>query len=811
MDVRCSRCGTEYELDDTLVSSRGTMVRCTECDHQFQVKPESGARADHWVVRTAAGSQLEYDTLQTLQAAVSDRRVGPDDLLSRAGGPWRPFGSIAEFESLFQGTGHAPAPSGPRTLSGLSAPRPRSTSHGLGGPAPEQREASTTSAEPTVPQPGARRPPPPSSIPAAADSPRIEDTVHQNEPATTIKPAASIPAQVQPAAPSPGPVDPAAVAPPKPAVVAQPPAKPMAASPVAAPIEQATARPAPAPIATPERTGVSQARPRRKGEGLGRAFRNDETFDSLPMDLGTAPAAQPAARPQIAAPIESEPAHFDASAFDSSEIPGLPKRGRYGRWLAAVLVLGVPAAAAVVAGPEQLESLWTRARAAVDPGRVDRLVADGNALLRAGDLESAKESFVQATALDPASTSAKLGLAAIEAIRADHLWLQARLVEGDAVATVTRQFEMQLVKAKKKVAELPPRRDADLATTRLRVDLLRIGGELTEASELSNDLQGDRDSDSTYALAALDASEATPNWSVVADSLKAPAEQHHRRAHALRIYALVNAESLDAAKSELAALQKADQLNPVMPFLTAFVSKRVPVSDKPADDAAAKVASAAATARPADEAAVTKVAVKSPPSPGAKPRTASRPSAGSSPKSSKPRRSGKGDFRTWLQDGNDALGNGDLARAGEMFGRVLEVQPGNIEAMAGLGDVARLRNQPSRAASHYDAVLRRNPNYIPALMARADQKWSEGDRKGAAEMYQRVVSQVGDGGGYGRRAASRIAQMKSSGEVAPRPAAPPKAAPPKPAAAPEPDTADLPEHAPDDGAHIDTSDLPDFD
>ncbi len=800
------------------------MVRCTECDHQFQVKPASEGRADHWVVRTAAGSELEYDTLQTLQAAVSDRRVGPDDLLSRAGGPWRPFGSIAEFESLFQGTGHAPAPGGPRTLSGLSAPRPRSTSHGLGGPAPQQREATATSAEPTVPQPGARRPPPPSSIPVAADSPRGDDPVHQNEPATTIKPAASIPAQARRAAASPATVEPAAVAPPKPVVAEQPPAKPVAASPVAAPIEQATARPEPAvaaTTATPQRPGVSQARPRRKGGGLGRAFRNDETFDSLPMDLGTAPAAQPAAqpaaRPQAVAPIETEPARFDTSEFDSSEIAGLPKRRRYGRWLAAVLILGAPAAAAVVAGPEKLESLWTRARAAVDPGRVERLVADGDALLRAGDLESAKESFVQATALDPASGSAKLGLAAIEAIRADHLWLQVRLVEGDAVATVTRQFEMQLVKAQKKAGSLPPRRDADLATTRLRVDLLRIGGKLAEASELSNDLQGDGHTNSTYALAALDASAAKPDWSAVAENLKTPAEEHHRRAHALRIYALVNAESFDAAQLQFAVLQKADQLNPLVPFLKAFVSKRVTASEKLADDSAAKVASAAAAARPVEEPAVKKVAAKSPVSPSAKPRAARRSSAGSASKKSKPRRSGKSDFRRWLQDGNDALGNGDLARAGEMFGRVLEVQPGNIEAMAGLGDVARLRNQPSRAASHYDAVLRRNPNYIPALMSRADQKWSEGDRKGAAEMYQRVVSQVGDGGGYGRRAASRIAQMKSSapagteGAAAPKPAAKPKAAPPKPAAPPEPDTTDLPEYAPNDGPHIDTSDLPDFD
>ena len=39
MDVRCSRCGTEYDFDDALVSERGTTVKCTNCGHQFKVYP----------------------------------------------------------------------------------------------------------------------------------------------------------------------------------------------------------------------------------------------------------------------------------------------------------------------------------------------------------------------------------------------------------------------------------------------------------------------------------------------------------------------------------------------------------------------------------------------------------------------------------------------------------------------------------------------------------------------------------------------------------------------------------------------------
>ena len=697
-------------------------------------------------------------------------------------------------------------PGASRTLSGLSAPRPRSTSHGLGGPAPQQGEATAASVEPTVPQPGARPPPPPSTVAGARGA--NEAPAYQNEPSSTIKPAASLPA----AAPAkPVATEPIQATAPAPVFAEQPPAKPVV-DPPQAPLPSGT----PA-VVGPAAFGVSQARPRRKGEGLGRAFRNDETFDSLPMDLGQA-AAPPSAR---STPAPRTPAPFagdadDAEHFDTSDIPGLPKKRRYGRWVAAAIVLGGLGAAAAFAGPEKLESLWTRARAAVDPGRVERLVADGDALLGVGDLESAKERFVQAAALDSTITSVRLGLASVEVIRADHAWLKVRLADGGDVDIATRHFDAQLATAKTSVDELPARGAAALSTTRLRVDLLRISGELIQASELSNDLQGDADPNSVYTLAALQASAGKPDWAAVADRLQAPSDEHHRRAHALRIFALVKAEKYSVAKLELTALQKADQLHPLASDLTAFFSRHAPASEVPSDlpagvaDAAASAKAPAPAAAP-DQPAIKKVAVKSAPDkPRARPATPKKNSSRSRP----------GDFRGWLEAGNDALGDGDLARAGEMFGRVLEVQPGNIEALAGLGDVARLRNQPSRAAQYYDDVLRRNPSYIPALMARGDQKWSEGDRAGAAKLYQRVVSQVGDSGGYGRRAATRLAQMKSAGsEGATAPAPEPKPTPPTPAAprapeAPGVDTSDLPEegsgHVSDDGAAIDTSDLPGF-
>ncbi|HWN70114.1 MAG TPA: zinc-ribbon domain-containing protein, partial [Haliangium sp.] len=38
MDVRCEKCGTEYELDDSRLRPAGVSVKCTSCGHVFRVR-----------------------------------------------------------------------------------------------------------------------------------------------------------------------------------------------------------------------------------------------------------------------------------------------------------------------------------------------------------------------------------------------------------------------------------------------------------------------------------------------------------------------------------------------------------------------------------------------------------------------------------------------------------------------------------------------------------------------------------------------------------------------------------------------------
>src|SRR5262252_7817425 len=124
MDVRCGRCGTEYDFDDALVSERGTTVKCTNCGNQFKVYPGGGGGApERWIVRKASGRELVYTSLRDLQRAIAQRQVGPTDLLSRGGGhPLRPLSSIAELEPFFhaQGPGARPSDQGQRTLLGVA-------------------------------------------------------------------------------------------------------------------------------------------------------------------------------------------------------------------------------------------------------------------------------------------------------------------------------------------------------------------------------------------------------------------------------------------------------------------------------------------------------------------------------------------------------------------------------------------------------------------------------------------------------------------------------------------------------------------
>lgn len=214
MDVKCERCGTEYEFDDAKVTAAGITVKCTHCGHLFKVvreeapsepvpqrTPPGGIPASEgvsrspiptrWRIRRATGEELEFNDLTTLQQWILERKVAPEDQISKTGDSWKPLGSIVELSSFFlavqgapESSDNGPAPRRspfPTPSPGPAPPPPRDrddlldtgefsldvptrtpSSGGVPMPtSPAPRDDEKTNPRATQPEAPARKPPPP--------------------------------------------------------------------------------------------------------------------------------------------------------------------------------------------------------------------------------------------------------------------------------------------------------------------------------------------------------------------------------------------------------------------------------------------------------------------------------------------------------------------------------------------------------------------------------------------------------------------------------------------------------------------------
>ncbi|MDH3653165.1 MAG: zinc-ribbon domain-containing protein [Myxococcales bacterium] len=109
MDVTCERCGTEYEFDETLLSGRGTSVKCTNCGQVFKVYPTAGVDADRttsvWRLKLEDESIDMIDSLRELQRRISSGELTPTNEIARGDENWKPLGSIPELETFFEAAG----------------------------------------------------------------------------------------------------------------------------------------------------------------------------------------------------------------------------------------------------------------------------------------------------------------------------------------------------------------------------------------------------------------------------------------------------------------------------------------------------------------------------------------------------------------------------------------------------------------------------------------------------------------------------------------------------------------------------------
>jgi tetratricopeptide (TPR) repeat protein len=416
---------------------------------------------------------------------------------------------------------------------------------------------------------------------------------------------------------------------------------------------------------------------------------------------------------------------------------------------------------------------------------VKKLLEQGDDELSRGEFESAKEQFDKASALTEKHPAVLSALARLEAARADLHWLTLKATDPADTATAESEkaaLQRRLVRVQKAADEAATLSPNDPAVLRARIDALRLEGDVSKARSLVGMLAADASQPETaYVLAALDMAEATPAWPSVVNRLRtaASAERGPGRARAALVYALAASGDIEQAKAELTKLEGGPS-SQLLPALKAYIARQ---SAAAAPSASASASASEKAAAPAPSGAVP------PPGPAA--------SAGPAPRAP--------DFRRLLEDASAAKRSGDLGRAEALYRAAQEQHPGNIEATAGLGDVARARGDTATAVAYYETALRQSPTYLPALIASADIKWASGDKTGAVVLYKRVTNQAGPDSAYGQRAAQRIAEAQGgthSTNPAPEKVELKEEESPPPAPAPK-----SPAETP---PNIDTTDLPGF-
>lgn len=847
MDVTCDRCQTQYEFDDALVSEAGTSVRCTQCGFKFRVRREGSASPEVWVVRTVDGRELEFRALRDLKSSISTGRIGRDDVLSRGAGRPRRLASIAELEPFF---------ATPRGLSNTAVglgdePRPRSrTPHGLGPYVPPQQDPDRTENSvafslPKLAQEAAQATPrrhregmntanygtplvgPPESVDpdtnrvarvsskratprGLAPPPMADDDVTQSKARSAITgaPPVSLTGTTLGTGPrEPSPYDDLDVA-----TTARG-ALPLAAdsaSALTATVPRTNGTPEPpavapaaavAPSAPPARTEPSDPPPPVLART--KKISDDELARVRGADRESEPpaASRSAALPQPSGPaaedVERERHRDDSipppevhrtpapeNRFSMSGEDGIGSDPRFTalsaragtasgstRLIVGLLVLGALAFVAVLIVQKFVVSSGAKTPAKQDD-RVTTLVQDGEKALRDGDLEGANDQFVRAAELGQSDARPAKALARLANIRAEFPCLKAELLpESDADReTAVSDCAAAAARAQKAAQKARSLAATDAEVTRAEIDAKRLGGDVAGARQLVPKIsEVQAQPESGLVLAALDLKESRPPWDSVIERLtKAAAEEGELgRARALLVYALGRSGNVKGAREELAKLAKSTRPHPLKATLTKYLD-RADKGELPArvDDL-----------------------------PSASPSSSGFANNGGAFGSTTP---------MLLNQASSALARRDLNGAERLYQQVLDREPHNSEALAGMAEVARKQGNTGRAEALNQRALEENNGYIPAIVSGADLKWAKGDHAGAAALYGRAL-ELDPNGDYAGRARERIATARSetpppsssdgatTGGAATEPTTPPTTPPPSDGASsggPAPDPTD---------------------
>jgi predicted Zn finger-like uncharacterized protein len=498
----------------------------------------------------------------------------------------------------------------------------------------------------------------------------------------------------------------------------------------------------PQPVVSP-RVHASEGSRRSAPSGAIAAgqWANEAAYDlpGGPDARASATSLPPPTRPVRRAPTEDETDSFRQSAPLFDEPYSARRRGRVGGWVVALtLLLAVGVVGWAMAKP-YLVAHETAPAAQLDP-RAQAFLAQGESALVDGHIETAQEAFDKASALAERDPRVLLDEARLSAAKADVPWLKLRLLapdDVDDIRTTKAQLDEIVVRARRQADDALAAAPQDPAAIRAKVDALRLSGDRDAARALVAKMGGPTGAAETdYVLAALDLAETSPLWATAIDRLRsaAAAEGNAGRARAALTYALAKSGDAASARAELVKLQALSRPYPLLPSLHAYVDRAAgPPVTEPAPGPLA-------TARPSALRAAVSVAA-----------TDANP--------------GAGDPRVAMQAAGTAIKRGDFARARALYQGIVDRNPNDSEAVAGLGDIARLQGDPVGAIAAYKRAIAINPSYLPALLGVADTEWARGDHAAAAKAYGDIVDRFPEGT-YPPYAAQRAESGSGGGATA---------------------------------------------
>jgi predicted Zn finger-like uncharacterized protein len=286
MDVRCEKCQTEYELDESRLKPGGVTVKCTQCGHMFKIRRAGGATGGHlaagngsldpdrtrqitggrapsstgvpraatsdfgsgpsaermWIIRLDSGESRTCRELGTLQQWILSGLVTRESLISRTGKTWKRLGDIAELASFFQVADEARFQRAGRDSARITAPVAGAPAASTQlGRAPSVGAAAARAPSPTQPRSSAQAPTAPRKtlVGTAMAGARDRDEVTQPRAASPAPDRATVPLPTRP------PPQPPSVAPPS--LLATPPGATVAARPSTPPPALPSARPGATP------------------------------------------------------------------------------------------------------------------------------------------------------------------------------------------------------------------------------------------------------------------------------------------------------------------------------------------------------------------------------------------------------------------------------------------------------------------------------------------------------------------------------------------------------------------------------------